>query len=120
MSGVIYLLLKSGVNFKIIYLAYKNNIYVFKKSEFLTIIPVIAAISINFLAIPSMYSPKNAYYEIPLPSFFIFLSLLMIMICMIGILFTLKDSAKEAKSKLIKKEIDNLIKRYELDTSIQL
>jgi hypothetical protein len=37
-SGVIYLLLKSGVNFKIIYLAYTNNIYEFRIYKFLTTI----------------------------------------------------------------------------------
>jgi len=57
------------------------------------------------------------YSEISLLSFIsIFLLLLFPMVIM---LFILKDSAKEAKSKLIKKEVDNLIKRYELDTSIQ-
>lgn len=117
LSGIVYLLLKYSINFKIIHLAYKNNIHVFKKSGFLSVIPATAGLSMAIISFFIGFT-KNTYYEITLPSSLIIFSLLFIMICMIGIFILMNDSAKEAKSRLIKKEVDNLIKRYELDSSI--
>jgi hypothetical protein len=112
LSCVTYFLLKSGVNLKIIHLAYKNNIFKFKKLELLSYIPIL---TIVFMGLMSIIKEPPKFNDSKISLFGYFLIILGFVFFMILLSISLKDSAEEAKLALIKKEVDNLIEKYDIN-----
>jgi len=115
---IIYLFIKNGVNLKIFQLAIKSKLM--GPETFILFLSTVMFILILFLLLcifiqfpPGIVQTETDFYAILISSS-LFSLILLILVYITG-----KDSIQKLKSKLIKKEVDNLIKKYNLDSNIQ-